>query len=286
MAIVSNDVSLENNEIKFYHHDVLQKLNAEDINRLSGANLIDSAFAELLKGIKGFLGKPGEFIAFGFTIFNQTASSFEVSPGVILSSTGIYQYPGGIFTPSDNAVWGKIEFRLVDTLGDPVSKQLFKVSSKTFQSEVGPSRKIHKFLLKNTYETTNSEPGNSVYYQTLITYKRPEASEPLSEIIREIETLNDGQGFKGSSLAPNSILDQNLGSDIKIGSLAELEAAFTGPGRTSAIGALNFLYSFSQAKNFIRTIPGGGFDDGIFRVRTQGNLAYWDKGDGIFRPFA
>lgn len=286
MALVNVPIPLTNNQVKFYHHEVLQKLNAEDINKISGASLIDSAYAELLKSMQLLLAKSNSKVFFGFKIQNQSANSFDITAGIVLTTTGIYQFPGATFNIPAESLRGKIEFRLQDSFGDPVPKQFFNLNSKTFQPELGNSRKIHTFLINNTYETLNVEPANSVYFETLATYRRNAPGQPLNSVSHSVEILNTGEGLKGSMLEPNSIPNQSLSPDIKIGSLAQLEAAFTGAGRTSAVGALNFLWAFVEAKNFIRTVPGSGFDNGIFRVRTVGNLAYWDKGDGNFRPFA
>lgn len=281
MAVVNVPIPLTNNQVKFYHHEALQKLNAEDINKISGASLIDSAYAELLKSMQLLLSKSNSKVFFGFKIQNQTTNSFDISAGIVLTTTGIYQFPGATFNIPAEALRGKIEFRLQDSFGDPIPKQFFNLNSKSFQPDVGNSRKIHTFLVNNTYETLNIVPANTVYFETLATYSRSAPGQPLNSISMAIEILNTGEGFKGSMLEPNSIPNQSLSPDIKIGSLAQLVGAFTGAGRTSAVGALNFLHAFIEAKNFIRTV-----DNTLFRVRTVGNLAYWDAGDGNFRPFA
>ncbi|MDH5597893.1 MAG: hypothetical protein OEY34_02150, partial [Cyclobacteriaceae bacterium] len=262
----------------------LQQVNAVDMNRVAGSELTDSAFAALLTAIQATIGNTGELIVMGFKVLSQTSTTFELGPGVILATNGIFKFPGKTFTPDPSGLWGKYEYRLVTELGEPAIKQYFDVSTRNFTPDTGPSRKIHRFEIREKFETTAVEPAITSGFYPLFQYKRAIPDGALTELKYLTTIQNSGDGLNGSTIQADTINNQQMATDVKIGSLAALVAGIT--DNASVTDALNFLYNFSQSKNFIRTIPDGGYDDTIFRVRTSGNYAWWDRGDGVFRPFA
>lgn len=286
MSMTIKEIPLTNNRVKLYHHEPLQRLNAEDVNRLSGANAFDSAFNHLITAVQATIGKTGQIIPMGFKIMAQTPNSLTLAPGIIISSQGIFQFPGATIEFEADSLWGKLEFELATDLDEDKTKFFYNLSTRNFDPQAGPSRKVYDFNLREVYTIDGSEPSITPSRYPLLEYKRPGVGMPIQDVQFLIEIFNSGDGLNGQTIENDTISDDKMDPDIKIGSLQGLAAGITGSGRESVTNALNFLFAYTEQKNFIRTVPQTGYDDGIFRVRTQGNLAWWDKGDWTFRPFA
>jgi hypothetical protein len=286
MTMTIKELPLTNNRVKLYHHEPLQRLNSEDINRMSGSNNFDSAFIHLITAVQATIGKTGQIIPMGFKIIAQTASSLTMAPGIIISSQGIFQFPGRTIEFELDSLWGKLEFELATGFDEDKSKFFYNMTTRNFDPQVGPSRKVYDFNLREVYTTDGTEPEITPSRYPLLQYKRSAIGEPIRDIEFLIEIFNSGDGLNGKTIENGTISNDKMDSDVRIGSLGGLASGITGPARESVTNAINFLFAYTEQKNFLRTIPSPGFDDGIIRVRTQGNLAWWDKGDWTFRPFA
>lgn len=284
--MIIREIELTNNRVKLYHHEALQRLNADDVNRMAGSNQFDSAFVHLITAVQATIGKSGQIIPMGFKILSQSGNSLTLAPGIILSSQGIFQFPGKTITFEPDSLWGKLEFILETGLAEDKTKFFYNMATRNFDPQAGPSRKVYDFVLREVYTEDGTEPEISPTYYPLLQYKRPVSGDPIQDVEFLLEIFNSGDGLNGQTIENNTISNDKLDEDITIGSLSDLAPGITGPARDSVTNAINFLFAYTEGKNFIKTVPSVGYDDGILRVRTQGNYVWWDKGDWTFRPFA
>jgi len=246
MAETIANVALTGNDMKVYHQENIQRLEAIDLNRISGAEFEDSMFSIFLEAIQTVTGKTDQIVIAGFKLLSQTVNDFQLGPGIVVSAAGVFKFPGAILTPNANGLWGKYEFSLTEAVGEDKLKQFFNITTKNFTPAVGPSRKIFTFNLREKYEDIASEPAITNGFYPLIQYKRATPGGDLTEVSFITEILNSGSGLNGLTIEDGTISNDELNSDIKIGSLASLLAAFTGIDGDSITNALNFVYTHAN----------------------------------------
>ncbi|WP_061248095.1 hypothetical protein [Leptospira noguchii] len=257
---MQTEISLTSNEFKSYYQNVFQKISADDINRLSGAVSEDSYVSILLTSILSTIGRNTD-TAIGFNVSLQNQNTILVGNGIIIKSDCVYIFGETSLTPNPNSVVGIYELEFESVLTDEKSVAVFNSQTERFQPQPRPTRKTYRTRLFEQWLNSN---GNPLVTQNRIGLLRYNQSG--GNITNLVRTL--------------SVYDPKL-----VGVDVELD-----PGileNDSLASAINWLFNYIQSKSYIKTTPSLGFDNANFRVRTQGNFAYWSKDEGTnWLPFA
>ncbi|KGE21888.1 hypothetical protein [Leptospira interrogans] len=257
---MQTEVSLTNNELKTYYQNVFQKINADDINRLSGALNDDSYIRILLTSILFCIGRNSD-TAIGFQVSLKNQNAILVGSGIFIKSDSVYIFPETTLTPNANSVVGIYEMEFEPVLSDEKSVAVFNSQTERFQPQPKPTRKTYRTRLYEQWLNTNGNPLVTQNRIGLLKYAKN--GNNITNFVRTLPVFDPKLAGVDVVLNPN-ILDN-----------------------TSLSSAINWLYTYIESKNFIKTTPSQGFDNANFRIRTQGNFAYWSKDEGInWLPFA
>ncbi|EMO66401.1 hypothetical protein LEP1GSC132_2494 [Leptospira kirschneri str. 200803703] len=257
---MQTEISLTSNEIKTYYQNVFQKINADDINRLSGALSDDSYIRILLTSILYSIGRNTD-TAIGYKVSLQNQNTILVGNGIFIKSDSVYIFPEISLTPNPNSVVGIFELEFESVLTDEKSVAVFNSQTERFQPQPKPTRKTYRTRLYEQWLNTNGNPLVTPNRNGLLRYTRSGGN--ITNLVRTLPVYDPKLVGVDVVLNPN-ILDN-----------------------TSLSSAINWLYNYIESKNFIKTTPSSGFDNANFRIRTQGNFAYWSKDEGAnWLPFA
>lgn len=247
--------------MKVYYQNPFQKLTADDLNRISGANSEDSIIPVILKAILSSIGQVSDtFIGFSL---NSNSNSIELGSGMIIRKDSVFKFPDIVLTPNSNALEGIYEIELNQSLTDSKALFFWESTSQTFQPNAGPTRKTNQVNLFEQWVTSDPLPSPTSGRVGVLTYKRSIVGGPLTSVSLLLPVYNPA--LAGVNVSLNS----GIGD------------------RSSLSNAINWIFQFIENKNYIRTTVSTGFDDAKFQVRTQGNFAFWSKDGGLnFFPFA
>ncbi|TGK41240.1 hypothetical protein [Leptospira andrefontaineae] len=254
-------IPISGNEVKVYFQNQFQKIKADDINRLSGANPDNSNIPAILAAILATIGRSLD-TAIGFKVTNSGAASISIEPGLIIRLDAIFRFPGVTLVPSSGSLEGIFEIELEEALTDLNTLAFWDSTSERFQPGTGPTRKAYRVNLYEKWVNTPGLPSITNSRLGLLSYKRSVIDGPLTEIKRLLPVYNPGLIGIDVSLDPG-ILNQD--------SLAD---------------SINWLFQHIEQKNFLKTTSSTGFDDTQIRFRTQGAYAFWSKDEVNWYPFA
>ncbi|MCR1794893.1 hypothetical protein [Leptospira sp. id769339] len=254
-------IPLIGNEVKVYFQNQFQKIKAEDINRLSGANSENSSIPAILTTILATIGRTTD-TAIGFRVTNPGPTNISLDPGLIIRPDAVFRFPSVSLTPSAGSLEGIFEIQLDETLTDLSTLAFWDSASERFQPGTGPTRKSYRINLFEKWVNTPGLPNVTSGRLGLLSYKRSAIDGPITEVKRLLPVYDPGLIGIDVSLDPG-ILNQD--------SLAD---------------SINWLFQHIEEKDFLRTTPNSGFDDTKIRFRTQGTYAYWSKDEVNWFPFA
>ncbi|TGM87947.1 hypothetical protein [Leptospira licerasiae] len=260
---MSNEVQIPliGNEIKVYYQNQFQKIKAEDINRLSGANPENSSTPTILTALLAIIGRVTD-TAIGFKVTNPSSTNISLDPGLIIRPDAVFRFPSVSLSPSSGALEGIFEIQLEETLTDLSTLAFWDSTSERFQPGSGPTRKSYRINLFEKWVNTPGLPNVTNGRVGLLSYKRSIIDGPITEVKRLLPVYDPGLIGIDVSLDPE-ILNQD--------SLAD---------------SINWLFQHIEEKDFLRTTPSPGFDDTQIRFRTQGAYAFWSKDGENWLPFA
>ncbi|UPY81117.1 hypothetical protein FH581_023195 (plasmid) [Leptospira weilii] len=255
-------VTITNNEVKIYYQNQFQKITARDINRMSGAETENSIVPVLLSAILATIGQDSE-TAIGFEITFVNSNTIRVSSGIIIRTDSVYIVPELLLSPSSGSLEGIFEIELTSSLTDQKAVPLFNTQTERFTPQARPTRKTFS---SQVFEQWNGSPGIppvSVNRIGLLSYRKNSVGGPVTTLSRLLPV------YDPKLIGIDVDLDPGIGEND---SLAE---------------AINWIYNHFENKDFIKTTPSPGYDNANFRIRTQGNLAFWSKNEGgNWLPFA
>ncbi len=255
-------IPISNNEIKVYYQNQFQKVTAEDINRLSGAETSHSIVPALLTSILASIGRVSE-TAIGFEISLENLNTIRVSSGIIIRTDSVYIVPELLITPSPGSLEGILEIELMYSFTDTKAVPLFNTVTERFSPQPRPTRKTFSSQVFEQWSSTSGLPPVTQNRLGLLSYRKASINGPVLSLSRILPVYDP----------------KLIGIDVDLD-----------PGileNDSLADAINWIYNHLQNKDFIKTTPSPGFDDANFRVRTQGNFAFWSKDNGgSWFPFA
>ncbi|TGM99729.1 hypothetical protein [Leptospira yasudae] len=255
-------IPLTNNEVKIYYHNQFQKLSSSDLNRLSGAEPLNSNFPAILTSILATIGRTTD-TAIGFQVTSSDNRTIQVGPGIIIRPDSVYLFPSVTLTPSPGSVCGIFEISLESLLTDNSAVQVWNIESERFQPQVRPTRKTFQTILYEQWNAIAPLPSSTPGRLSLLSYEKSSPTGPITSLLRTLPVYDPAL----------------IGIDVELNPGIE--------DNDSLASAINWLYEYIQDKEYIRTTPSPGYDNANFRVRTQGNLAFWSKNEGVnWLPFA
>ncbi|TGJ99839.1 hypothetical protein EHO57_13845 [Leptospira langatensis] len=254
-------ISLVGNQVKVFHTNAFQKINPDDFDRFSGANPEHSIVPAILTAILAAIGQAEDtYIGFGVT---TDGTNIEVDSGIIIRPDTVFRFPAVSLIPNPDALAGIYEILLDQSLTDPAALMLWDTAGKSFQPGSGPTRKTNEVKLFEQWVPSLPAPSPTTGRVGLLHYKRDVIGGPITEATLLLPVYDP------------QFLGVGVGLNPAIGD------------RTTLTNAINWLFNYVEAKDFIRTVPSAGFDNAKFQVRTQGNYAYWTNDEGVtWRPFA
>lgn len=255
-------IPISNNEIKVYFQNPFQKITAEDINRLSGAQTSHSIVPAILSSILATIGKTSE-TAIGFNVTLENSNTIRVSPGIFINTDTVYIVPELFLTPNTNSLSGIFEFELETSLTDEKAVPIFDSVTERFKPIPKPTRKTYRTNLFEQWSSNSDIVLVTTNRICLLSYRKSSTTGPITSVTRVLPVYDPGL----------------IGIDVELD-----------PGileNDSLADAINWIYNHVETKNFIKTSASPGYDNANFRVRTQGNFAYWSKDNGsTWLPFA
>ncbi|MCG6170242.1 hypothetical protein [Leptospira sanjuanensis] len=257
-----SQIPLTNNEVKFYYQNQFQKIAAEDINRMSGAESSNSAIPAILSSILATIGR-NEKTAIGFETSFDNSNTIKVSSGIIIDTDAVYIVPELNLSPNLEALEGNFEFEFETALTDEKAVPIFDSVTERFKPTAKPTRKTYRTNLYENWSATSPASSVSSNRIGLLSYRKSSLGGPLANVTRTLPVYDPK--LIGIDVALNPGIEDN----------------------ESLASAINWIYNHLETKDFIKTTPSLGYDAANFRVRTQGNFAYWSKDNGgTWLPFA
>lgn len=255
-------VLLNDNEIKLYYQNLLQKVNRDDFNRLSGAEPTNSAIPVVLTSILATIGRTTD-TAIGFQVSTPDNQAINIGAGIIIRPDSVYIFPPVTVTPEAGALEGIYELELETELTDTSAVPIWNSVATRFIPEAKPTRKTYRLNLYQQWVNTPGLPAPTTGRKALLSFTKAVIGGPITSLVRILPVYDPGL----------------IGVDVDLD---------PGIGDTSSLAnAINWLFQHIETKDFIRTTVSAGFDNTTFRVRTQGNFAYWSKDSGAtWLPFA
>ncbi|TGM04843.1 hypothetical protein EHQ76_07305 [Leptospira barantonii] len=255
-------IPITNNEVKVYFQNPFQKLTAEDINRLSGAESNHSVIPALLSAILASIGRDEE-TAIGFETSLVNSNTIRVSSGILIRTDSVYVVPELLLTPNANSLEGIFELELNSSLTDIKAVPLFNSATERFQPQPRPTRKTFSSLVFEQWSPVSGLPPVSNNRIGLLSYRKNSVNGALTNLTRLL-----------------SVYDPKL-----IGIDVDLDPAIL--ENDSLADAINWIYNHFENKDSIKTVPLPGTDSKNLRFQTQGNLVFWNDDEGSnWRPFA
>ncbi|PJZ29080.1 hypothetical protein [Leptospira kmetyi] len=255
-------IPISNNEVKVYYQSPFQKVTAEDLNRLSGAEFTHSIVPALLSAILATIGRDTE-TAIGFDLHLENSNTIRVSSGIIIRPDSVYIVPELVLSPSAGSLEGIFEIELSKNLTDTKAVQVFNTVTERFQPLAKPTRKSFTSQVFEQWSPVSGLPSVTQNRLGLLSYRKSATNGPITTISRILPVYDP----------------RLIGIDVDLD-----------PGileNDSLADAINWIFNHFENKDFIKTTPSPGFDDANLRFRTQGNYAYWSKDEGgHWLPFA
>ncbi|MBM9578931.1 hypothetical protein JWG45_17435 [Leptospira sp. 201903070] len=255
-------IPLTENEVKVYYQSLLQKVTANDFNRLSGAESEHSAIPAVLSAILATIGRNTD-TAIGFSVSTLDNQKIQVGAGLYIRPNAVYIFPPVTVSPNPGSLEGIYEIELEEALTDSSAVPLWNTTTQRFQPQVRPTRKTYRTSLFEQWVNSPGLPTPTTGRIGLLSFHKNGIGGPITNLNRILPVYDPGL------IGVEVQLDPGIGD------------------RTSIADAINWIFQHLESKDFIRTTSSPGFDNTKFQVRTQGNFAYWSKdGGGTWLPFA
>ncbi|EMN89467.1 hypothetical protein [Leptospira weilii] len=149
-------IPLTDNEVKVYYQSLLQKVTANDFNRLSGAESEHSAIPAVLTAILATIGRNTD-TAIGFSVSTLDNQTIKVSAGLYIRPHAVYIFPPVTLSPHSGSLEGIYEIELEETLTDSSAVSLWNTTTQRFQPQVRPTRKTYRTSLFEQCEPPPNE---------------------------------------------------------------------------------------------------------------------------------
>ncbi|AGS80682.1 hypothetical protein LEP1GSC050_0014 [Leptospira phage vB_LbrZ_5399-LE1] len=257
----TSQIPLTGNVSKVYFQNPFQKVNAEDINRLSGANTEDSAITLLIQAILTTIGQKN-IAYFGFSV-STDGTTISVGPGLIIRSDSIFTFSGVTFIPNSGSLLGIVEIDLVVSETDTKALLFFDNTSKTFEPSPGPSRQSNVVNLYETWTANAPLPSPTPPRIAVLSYTKLNIGTPITNVTCLLPVYDPKLLGIGLSLNPG------------IGDISSLSSA------------INSIYNQLLEKSYILTTPIAGATPEKYKIQRQGLYSYWSVDDGgTWHPFA
>ena len=179
---------------KVYRQEQNRRVTFNDFNVLSGFDLTDSNYLQIIKGIRDIHGlqtTSDAFIGGKVDSYTLTApAQITTKKLTIIKETGIYRIPPITLTIDPNAYWGFFELELLEENGDPVASEFY--DGLTFSFTNSDTRKYFRVKVYENYNTTNSFPSLTAGRIKWIEYKKSisGALGVLVDVALSISTAN------------------------------------------------------------------------------------------------
>ena len=215
MSVFQVAVSSPNSVFKTFKQEANRVITFDDINVISGTTLEGSQLRALILMARALMDQwDGSNIYLGFRVASWDGTTITTTPGLVITTAGIFYYEGLVLTPTNAGYYGLFELEFDQAPSDSVGKDFIDPLAETITNAPSNTRMANTLNVYELYSTTASYPNPTTGRITLLFFQKQASLQPIVKVIPALRSPGQSKQTKQIVSTAEVSLESVFGEEI------------------------------------------------------------------------